>query len=751
MTAKKNKTVFFIPLLMLILIIASVLLRIPVYSYVRDNGSDNFTDPETGSFYLTEMDSYYHLRMTKDILDHGHAGDALKDGHPWDSLSYAPEGRSAADYRPLMAHIAASAYRIISLFTDISIEQVAYWLNVFLSALVIIPVFLLTRELGNTYAAIAASILSALNYGYFIHTVPGFYDTDAVIAWTSCFFIYFGCMMIKKAEAKERKALILNTAGFIISAILLYSGWYVYYLFVFIAAAAFFIYAALKYKKGKAKSVAFPALSSLIFILLVFILEPGLIITIRDTLANIYSKGAGLFPDIYVSVSEMKKTVLLTGGLTGLFQMKVLSGNNIGLINAAGGLIPFAAAITGLVFIIKSIIKKNFSAEHILLLIWYGITLVLAFRGWRFIMLFAIPNAILAGYFTGWVCEQMDKGKMMDRGLYKVMLILLMCFPSIYGSYRSFSDSLPTVDQGLGNTLTKIKKETPDNTLLASWWDYGYFFEEKAGRKSLFDGGSQSGMRCYFAAKAFATDNEILSANIFRMLSASGDEACRMMLDTFGENEDTLILMDNLLGITKTKAAELLMTKDIDDVRRTELLKLLFPEHIDQTEVLITPHMSRIAEWFADFGMSMGADTLERAKYSVVLNKVSVSLPSEGRSVYSTDHGFEIVIEKNPYGLNAYTRVSEKDNTAPYKIGKVMYLKDNVFSEYAVSENISDSDYCMIVEEHGDTAYLSMTTLPLASSVLGRLYYAYGAGLTEYSFESSLSEGALVYRLKEVQ
>ena len=41
----------------------------------------------------------------------------------------------------------------------------------------------------------------------------------------------------------------------------------------------------------------------------------------------------------------------------------------------------------------------------------------------------------------------------------------------------------------------------------------------------LFDGGSQNTPRAYWVFKAFATDNETLSAGIMRMLSSSGDDS----------------------------------------------------------------------------------------------------------------------------------------------------------------------------------------------------------------------------------
>ena len=64
-----------------------------------------------------------------------------------------------------------------------------------------------------------------------------------------------------------------------------------------------------------------------------------------------------------------------------------------------------------------------------------------------------------------------------------------------------------------------INEHTADNTVVASWWDFGYLFEIAADRQVVFDGGSQTGnSRAFWLGQAMTTDNMELSAGIFRML-----------------------------------------------------------------------------------------------------------------------------------------------------------------------------------------------------------------------------------------
>lgn len=47
---------------------------------------------------------------------------------------------------------------------------------------------------------------------------------------------------------------------------------------------------------------------------------------------------------------------------------------------------------------------------------------------------------------------------------------------------------------------TTIRKEFPAETVIWTWWDYGYFYRFLTGMRPLFDGGSQTDLTCFTAA-----------------------------------------------------------------------------------------------------------------------------------------------------------------------------------------------------------------------------------------------------------
>ncbi len=762
-TKNDHKTILLAVFLILMIMALSFAFRYAVNHRVTTQLGEVYMDPETRVPYLTEMDSYYHLRMTRDLATYGHAGDTVKDGELWDSLSYAPDGRSAEGYRPLMSYIAIGSQKFLSLFSSVTLEQVAYWQGAILSALVVVPVFLFVLKLKGMLAACVASILAAINYGYFVHTVPGFFDTDMVISWTSAFVFCFGCFIVESLEndgTLDTKHLwrkrILYLVLFALSLYALFLSWYIYYMFAGILAAALFIYLLLRFlRRGETdKKEAFhrilPGLVFLIALSLIIpITNPDLFRSFFSNIKGVFSSGkTDLFPSALISVSEMRKPSLIAGGLTGLFQMRVLSESNIGIINAVGGMVPCLCALVMWVILIIRTIKKEIRFSNILLILWFLITAVLAVRSWRFIMLFALPVAILAGMFAGTICNLMREKKMMDYQIFAGMIVTLLLFPAVYGAYRSASDSTPTVNRTLHDTLTHIREETDENTIVAGWWDYGYFFEAKTQRRPLFDGGSQSGQRIFWVGRALATEDEDLSANIIRMLSGSGNAATDEMLATFGESRETLKLMDELLKTDAQSAKDRLLRENITAQEADRLSALLFPASKDPVIFVVTPDMPGISGWFAEFGFG-SAD--EEKPYKILIDRMDASLREEKTAWQLNVDGREILfyLEAENGEYRAYTESPDGEEGQPYPVERILLIENGLIRELPVDAGTKDAKtgYTLIINKNDASSTLSLMSSDLTDSVFGRLFYLGGAGLTRYQYEESGGGSALYWTL----
>ena len=757
----KEKTVnpFIIAMFLIILIMSAALFfRMMAARAVYTSLGEDYIDPETDVPYLTEMDSYYHLRMTRDILDHSHPGNELKDGEPWDGLSYAPYGRSTAGYSPLMAYIAVFFSRLFSSFGDITLERVVYWQGAFLSVLVVIPVFILAYRMQGMIAAFTAAVLASLNYGYFLHTVPGFYDTDTVLSWSSALFFCLACLLMssfteKKEDSKKPVKRAVYAGAFFLSFLVLIISWNVYTLFMGILALSLLVFSALliKTEKGSVREKIIGPVTAMALILL------GILILDRDFISNLFSQflsvfpgnGSGLFPDAYVSVSEMRKPSLIAGGLTGLFQMKVLSGNNIGVINAVGGSVCCVLALIMWVILIRGILKGERRFDQILLVVWYFLTAILAFRSWRFIMLFAVPTAILSGIFVGKICALMKDRKMMDWQAYAVMLILLAIFPALYGAYRSVGDSFPQVNRYLYEPLSSIRSNTGTDTIIASWWDYGYFYEEKTGRRTIFDGGSQNGMRIYWIGKSLATKDEKLSRNIIKMLSASGDKATERMIKAFGESTDTLVFMSELLSSDRDFAEAKLLERGLSPEEAAEISELIFPEVKEEVLFIITHDMLNIAQWFARFGFYGEEGALSEDDYSLVLNNMEYK-PENAKAGWRFERDGETIdlfIEEENGIFKAHTERPGQDGKS-IPIDRIIKMENNRAMEYGGSEAVSEGKgWTVLLNMDAPSPIVTVITSPLYESVFGRLYFQGGSGMEYYAFSDLSGGSAFVYNV----
>lgn len=108
-----------------------------------------------------------------------------------------------------------------------------------------------------------------------------------------------------------------------------------------------------------------------------------------------------------------------------------------------------------------------------------------------------------------------------------VVVVALLLVPTLYpvdANWISITKSPPTILNGGSNfaistndwpdALNWIKTNTPKDSVVASWWDYGYWVQTLGERKTLADN---------------ATIDTAVIANIARILMASPDEAWKML------------------------------------------------------------------------------------------------------------------------------------------------------------------------------------------------------------------------------
>ena len=102
------------------------------------------------------------------------------------------------------------------------------------------------------------------------------------------------------------------------------------------------------------------------------------------------------------------------------------------------------------------------------------------------------------------------------------MLIAGCCLPAVIGAADLARAALPSVTDSMNDTMAWIRENMPEDTAIASWWDYGYFMQYRARRRTIADGGTSYGEKVFcFLGKALLADDPARMTGILRMLEAS--------------------------------------------------------------------------------------------------------------------------------------------------------------------------------------------------------------------------------------
>src|SRR5262249_2466416 len=84
---------------------------------------------------------------------------------------------------------------------------------------------------------------------------------------------------------------------------------------------------------------------------------------------------------------------------------------------------------------------------------------------------------------------------------------------------------LPGIDRAWVDSLTTLRDATPADTIVFTWWDYGYWTKFFAERRVVADGGTLLTNVAPWLARAQLADSEQESVGLLRMLACGSDAA----------------------------------------------------------------------------------------------------------------------------------------------------------------------------------------------------------------------------------
>ena len=770
--------------------------------------------------YFSEMDSYYNYRMTEDFLKNGHLGDTIVNGTAWDTHSYAPEGRSA-EYPPLIVYLTAFAYKAVNVFTKVPLTAVAFWMAAFIASLCVIPAYLFVRRITNDYGGIVAALLVGLAPFYFSHTFAGFFDTDMFNIIFPILVVWFFAESIHAKNLKNRTIFaVLSAVSMFLFSLAWEGWWYVFYLVIGTVVVYLVVSRYLFSLKNKPLSeypnkkewfmdqheilplAVFVVLSSVLIILVwgwsgfVGTLTGSISVTqLQATVAAGTS-----YPNVYVSVSEM--------------QVPTLSA----VIAGIGGIAPFVFAMLGVFLLFwqlkpktekkekkprsskksskrkhksnrnrKAKLKENENKENnnrikgpvtgedrkkylfygVLFSLWLIILAFALTKGERFGEPFSLPIALTAGIFVGfavtYVKEHVD-----NRGyryIITALVVIIAVYSPLISDYSTATSIVPGTDDSMVSSLAWINQNTPQNTVITSWWDFGHLFTAVADRPVTFDGGSQNTPRAYWVGKALLTNNETLSAGILRMLSSSGDQGYMTLENYTKDTGKTTEILTNVLGVDKQTAQTIMTTQyGLTPEQAQNVLKYTHPDN-PTPHVLITSYdMIVKASVWSNFGSwNFTTNNGTASGYSIAqpnattVNNTTVLLGSN--AVVAQVKGNNIsagLININQLQNEANTTSSSEllneiitelqggNGTLVVKPHTLTIINNNGTITQQVVSN--DSKSSILVLNENNTYITVLMSKDLEDSMFTRLYFMQGAGLTHFNM-SYAQPGVMVWNV----
>lgn len=656
-----------------------------------------FYEDQNGLPYMYDMDSYYNYRMTQDYLDHGYLGDAVINGTDWDLHSYYPPG-VPIDYPPLIAYITSFIYKLLSIFTPVSLLSVSFWIPAFIAPLCGIPAYFIVSRLTNDYGGIAAGVLAVTSPLYFVRSVPGWFDTDMFNVLFPLLIILFFFEAFKSNNIKTRTifACLSSISMFIFA--LAWDGWQYLFYIISIFCIFYVLWRILKKKDIK----------KIVYISGIFILGSISLIFVFTGILNIVSLISGIFelikiagnqgvwapwPNAYIFITELQPPSLKDA------------------INGIGFVLS-GLTILGIFIIFKVLkdekLKKRFLNEmnwffYSFLIIWTVIGICSLKEGIRFILLLVPPLVILAGITMGIIKEYfnyLDK-KQLNKLLSLSVLIVIVSL-SVLPAYNTSAGLVPRMNDDLWDTAVWINNNTSNDTVVISSWVYCHFFSAVADRPVVFDGRlgyietlpvrnyentrilsnkSPSVAREYWIDRAFSTSNENLSLGIFRMLATSGDLSW-LTLERYTQNMSKSVEILNEILPVDRKTAEIILIDNysLSQSHADNVLKYTHPNNSKPFVVITYSKMIDGGYWIFNFG-EWNFEMDKSPNYFYSFGKIK-----EYPDILKTDDGIV---------MNLKTRWVKWNNNTPYCViiienGKIKKSYLNKTNNFCVVLNIDD-------------------------------------------------------------
>ena len=503
------------------------------------------SQPIEYGFELNEFDPFFNFRATEYIVENG-----LSEYFEWhDDKSWYPNGRNISATSQVMLHITtAITYEIFG--GNSSLYDYTILFPAVIGSLTVIVIFALVRLFAGTTAGLIASLLFAVSFPILLRGSVGWFKSEPLGIFYGLLGLY---LFLSAIQSKNKKITFLKIiSGGIVLALSMASWGGTQ--FLIIPIGIFLLALPFVNKDHKFLLWSIPLFVGIFLLISGSFERPGLRFALGLGGFTLILPTIFLISCIFIQKisSEKNKT---RNGLLVLFSI-ILIGSFLITINEESNLLslpsfrylnainPFMSSTDPLVdsvaehssvstdisFLLHSvwmifgglgiwiILSRKISQTKTLVkndmtvfLLIFGITGVYVsstfvrlevFASISLIMLSSIGLAILTKKI--FLVNFSGKTKYPIKISYVVLIIFLFSLPLIFPSNYNWinsADSPPVIFNGATTnppsndwieTLEWIKLNTPENVVIASWWDYGYWITTMSDRITIVDNATLS-------------------------------------------------------------------------------------------------------------------------------------------------------------------------------------------------------------------------------------------------------------------
>lgn len=443
----------------------------------------------------------------------------------WDELTYYPGRYIDPTFAPFMFYLTAFAYALLKGF-GFSLLSVASYMSAIYGALIVFPMFFLVKELSNKYGGLLAATLAGAAPQILIRTFGSSYDTDQLALFFIVLTLYFGYLALTR---KNISSYTLAITGFI--AFMLSWGMFAYTFYILIGFCLVYLFVRMftevddhKHKitfmpkNHNIKKSTKDTIANFKSILIIFL---GILVgSIILKMGNWETKyGLKLFwgvidfafsLDVWIvniSIAELQPFSIFSMDGWMLAMGRFVTG--LQSIDVSLFLIFISLIGVGLYYTYKKDLNK---LSFLLTLLTVGVFSTL--RGIRFTEFTSVLFIIIVATGFGWLVNYCSKEKFLQifaLGL-GLSLIFIAC-----GIGMSFGSQLgPDVNSNWDNAWTFLRDQTPELSIIGTWWDPGHMISALSERRNFADGAHCAGDACLYTindrivdlGKIMATSNE---------------------------------------------------------------------------------------------------------------------------------------------------------------------------------------------------------------------------------------------------